>query len=166
MTEFTLTQEHQDLVERFGVLHDRLGFSPAPGRVVGLLLVSPRPALTFDEIRSALGLSKSSTSAALNLLLGIGSIEYETRPAEVDSMIQLSVPDDLEERLEEQKASAPAPPPVQEPEAPAEVSYSREDLQSMDLASLRDVAESLGVPNAHSIPYKTSLINKIVKLAV
>ena len=93
-------------------------------------------------------------------------IEYETRPAEVDSMIQLSVPDDLEERLEEQKASAPVPPPIQEPPAPAEVSYSREDLQSMDLASLRDVAESLGVPNAHSIPYKTSLINKIVKLAV
>jgi DNA-binding transcriptional regulator GbsR (MarR family) len=79
MTEFTLTERHNDLIERIGVLHDRLGFSPAPGRVLGLLLVSPRPALTFDEIREALGLSKSSTSAALNLLLGIDSVEYFTR---------------------------------------------------------------------------------------
>jgi len=78
LTELHLTQEQQDLIERIGVLHDRLGLSPAQGRIVGLLLVSPRPALTFDQIRGALGLSKSSTSAALNLLLGIGSVEYET----------------------------------------------------------------------------------------
>jgi predicted transcriptional regulator len=79
MTELTLTDQHLDLIERIGVLHDRLGISPAPGRVLGLLLVSPRPALTFDEIRHALGLSKSSTSAALTLLLSIGSVEYFTR---------------------------------------------------------------------------------------
>jgi DNA-binding transcriptional regulator GbsR (MarR family) len=80
--ELTLTEAEQDLIERIGVLHDELGHSPAPGRVVGLLLVSPRPSLTFDEIRNALGLSKSSTSAALNLLMRIGSVEYETRPGE------------------------------------------------------------------------------------
>jgi len=82
MTELTLTEEQQDLVERIGMLHDRLGFSPAQGRVVGLLLVSPQTSLSFDEIRSALGLSKSSTSAALNLLLSLGSVEYFTRPGE------------------------------------------------------------------------------------
>jgi hypothetical protein len=82
MSELTLTEAHRDLIERIGVLHDRIGFSPAPGRVVGLLLVSPEPALTFDEIRSTLGLSKSSTSAALNLLLAIGSVEYFTRLGE------------------------------------------------------------------------------------
>lgn len=82
MTGLSLTDEQADLVERIGVLHDRLGFSPAPARILGLLLVSPHPELTFDEIRQALGLSKSSTSAALNLLLSLGSVEYRTRPGE------------------------------------------------------------------------------------
>jgi hypothetical protein len=82
MTELMLTAAHKDLIERIGVLHDRLGFAPAPGRVVGLMLVSPKPALTFEEVRTALGLSKSSTSAALNFLMGIGSVEYFTRPGE------------------------------------------------------------------------------------
>lgn len=80
MAKLSLTKEQKDLVERIGVLHDRLGLSPATGRVVALLLVSPRPELTFDEIREALGLSKSSTSAAVNLLLNLGSVEYRTRP--------------------------------------------------------------------------------------
>ncbi len=78
----SLSTKQQDLIERFGVLHDHLGYSPATGRIVGLLLVAPQPALTFDEIRESLGLSKSSTSAGLNLLLRIGSVEYFTRPGE------------------------------------------------------------------------------------
>ena len=45
-------------------------------------MVSLEPELTFDEIRNALGLSKSSTSAAINLLLSLGSIEYRTRPGD------------------------------------------------------------------------------------
>ncbi len=82
MAELNLTEAHRALIERFGVLHEELGFSPAPGRVLGLLLASPRPELTFDEIRDALALSKSSISGAINLLLRIGSIEYRTRPGE------------------------------------------------------------------------------------
>lgn len=82
METLMLTDEETDLVERIGVLHDRLGMSPAPGRVLGLLLVCARAELTFEEIRGALGLSKSSTSAALNLLLSVGSVEYSTRPGE------------------------------------------------------------------------------------
>jgi hypothetical protein len=78
----TLSARQRDLIERFGVLHDQLGHSPATGRIIGLLLVSPRPSLTFDEIRETLGLSKSSTSAGLNLLLRLGSVMYVTRPGD------------------------------------------------------------------------------------
>lgn len=81
-SELVLTEEQQNLIERFGVLHDQLGHSPATGRIIGLLLVAPSPALTFDEIRDALGLSKSSTSAGLNLLLNLGSVTYTTRPGQ------------------------------------------------------------------------------------
>ena len=38
------------------------------GLLVGLLLVTREPELTFEQIRETLGLSKSSTSSALNLL--------------------------------------------------------------------------------------------------
>lgn len=82
MSESTLTDKQRDLIERIGVLHDRIGFPPATSRVLGLLLVTQEPELTFDQIRETLGLSKSSTSAALNLLLQVGSIEYLTRPGD------------------------------------------------------------------------------------
>lgn len=76
------TDKQRDLIERIGVLHDRIGFPPATSRVLGLLLVTREPELTFDQIRETLGLSKSSTSSALNLLLQVGSIEYLTRPGD------------------------------------------------------------------------------------
>jgi DNA-binding transcriptional regulator GbsR (MarR family) len=87
-SDLVLTEEQQDLIERFGILHDQLGHSPATGRIIGLLLVAPSPALTFDEIRDALGLSKSSTSAGLNLLLNIGSVTYTTRPWPATPVLQ------------------------------------------------------------------------------
>lgn len=77
-----LSTEQRDLVERIGVLHDQIGLRPAEGRIVGLLLVSPEPELTFDQIRATLGLSKSATSTALHHLQAIGSVEYCTRPGD------------------------------------------------------------------------------------
>jgi DNA-binding transcriptional regulator GbsR (MarR family) len=77
-----LTEEQRDLIERIGVLHDRMGIRPAAGRILGLLLVSPEPELTFDQIRRALDLSKSATSTALRYLQDVGSVEYRTRPGD------------------------------------------------------------------------------------
>ena len=82
MSEPTLNEKQRELIERIGVLHDRIGFPPATSRVLGLLLVTREPELTFDQIRETLALSKSSTSSALNLLLQVGSIEYLTRPGD------------------------------------------------------------------------------------
>ena len=82
MSEPALTDAQPALIERVGVVHDRFGLPPAAGRVLGLLLVCEQPELTFDQIRSELSLSKSSTSAALNLLLQVGTIEYGIRSGE------------------------------------------------------------------------------------
>ena len=82
MSEPHLSQPQRELIEKIGVVHDRFGLPPAASRVLGLLLVCERPELTFDQIRAALSLSKSSTSAALNLLLQVGTIEYGTHPGE------------------------------------------------------------------------------------
>ena len=77
-----LSARQRDLIERIGVLHDRFGMRPAEGRILGLLLVSSEPELTFDDIREELDLSKSATSTALNNLLTIGTVEYRTRPGD------------------------------------------------------------------------------------
>lgn len=74
-----LNEGQADLVERIGVLHDRMGMRPAAGRILGLLIVAPEGELTFDEIREALDLSKSATSTALKLLQEIGTVVYRTR---------------------------------------------------------------------------------------
>ena len=44
-----LTETQRDLVERIGVLHDRMGHRPAAGRITGLLLVAPEGELTFED---------------------------------------------------------------------------------------------------------------------
>lgn len=77
-----LTEDQSDLIERIGVLHDRMDLRPAAGRIIGLLLVTPEGELTFDEIREALQLSKSATSTALQYLQDMGSVVYRTHPGD------------------------------------------------------------------------------------
>lgn len=74
----TLSEEQRQLIEQIGIYHENNGFQPAVARVVGLLLVSNRPELSFDEISETLNISKSATSNALNMLLNTGHIEYTT----------------------------------------------------------------------------------------
>jgi DNA-binding transcriptional regulator GbsR (MarR family) len=77
-----LTEPQRDLVERIGVLHDQMGLRPAAGRVLGMLIVAEEGELTFDELRDELGLSKSATSTALQMLQDVGSVTYRTRPGD------------------------------------------------------------------------------------
>ena len=74
----TLRQQQLELIEEIGIYHENNGFQPAVARVLGLLLVSDKPELTFEEISDALSISKSATSNALNMLLNTGHIEYTT----------------------------------------------------------------------------------------
>jgi DNA-binding transcriptional regulator GbsR (MarR family) len=73
-----LSQQQRELIEEIGIYHENNGFQPAVARVVGLLLVSDKPELTFDEISETLNISKSATSNAINMLLNTGHIEYIT----------------------------------------------------------------------------------------
>ncbi|MBC5772694.1 MarR family transcriptional regulator [Pontibacter sp. KCTC 32443] len=74
----TLSDKQRELIEEIGIYHENNGFQPAVARVMGLLLVSDRPELTFDEISESLNISKSATSNALNMLLNTNHIEYTT----------------------------------------------------------------------------------------
>ncbi len=71
-----------ELLERYGVIQEQLGISPASARVNALLTVADQKELTFDEIRETLALSKSATSNAINSLLTINYIGYKTKLGE------------------------------------------------------------------------------------
>ncbi|ARS34524.1 GbsR/MarR family transcriptional regulator [Pontibacter actiniarum] len=73
-----LSEKQQELIERIGIFHERTGIQPVAGRIMGLLYVSDKPELSFDEIRETLGISKSATSNALNLLQQLNRLNYIT----------------------------------------------------------------------------------------
>ena len=73
-----LTERQKALVEKIGIFHEQSGMQPAAARVMGLLFVSNKRELTFDEITEILGISKSATSNAINLLLQTDMIDYTT----------------------------------------------------------------------------------------
>lgn len=79
-----IAKERDGLVEMFGVHFEKYwNFSPLSGRILGCLIVwNDAKGLTFDDLVSTLGASKSSVSTNLNLLLKIGKIEYYTFPGD------------------------------------------------------------------------------------
>ena len=77
--EIKLTDKQKELIEKFGVIQEGMGLTPASARVNALLTVSNEHELTFDEIRETLKLSKSATSNAINYLLQVENIGYITK---------------------------------------------------------------------------------------
>lgn len=73
-----LNEEQKRLIERLGVIHEKSGMTPASGRILALLTVSPIIELSFDQIRETLNLSKSATSNAINMLMNVEKVEYIT----------------------------------------------------------------------------------------
>ena len=79
MEKSLLSEEQKKMVEKFGVVLEQSGQSPAQARISGLLIIADKVELTFDEIMNALQLSKSATSNALNALLMMDQITYTTK---------------------------------------------------------------------------------------
>jgi len=81
-TKIKITEKQLQLIERLGVVFEKLGLSPAAARIESLLMVSDITELTFDEIREALNISKSAASNAINMLLSMDRLEYITKPGD------------------------------------------------------------------------------------
>ncbi len=76
-----LSEEKKQLIEEIGIgFSERMGVSPLAARIYGLLTLSSYDGLSFEEIRDALGASKSSTSINLNVLTQLKYVEYFTKP--------------------------------------------------------------------------------------
>lgn len=82
MSNVKLTQKQIELVERYGVMQEQFGMSPASARVNALLTVADNRELSFDDIKNTLSLSKSATSNAINNLLNLNYIGYKTKMGE------------------------------------------------------------------------------------
>ena len=55
-----LTQKQKELIERFGVIQEQMGLSPASARVNALLTISETSALSFDDIKDNLNLKENT----------------------------------------------------------------------------------------------------------
>ncbi|MCC9135048.1 GbsR/MarR family transcriptional regulator [Pontibacter silvestris] len=87
----TLTDKQKALIEKIGIFHEQSGMQPAAARVMGLLFVADKPALAFDEITDALGISKSATSNSINLLIQTDQIDYTTFPGDRKRYFRLKI---------------------------------------------------------------------------
>ncbi|EMR02312.1 GbsR/MarR family transcriptional regulator [Cesiribacter andamanensis] len=89
----TLTEPQQQLIEQIGVALECKGERPAAARIIGLLLVADRPALSFEEISDALQMSKSAISNALTFLQQARQLEYITHSGDRKRYFRLRVQD-------------------------------------------------------------------------
>jgi DNA-binding transcriptional regulator GbsR (MarR family) len=77
-----LNASQSELLERIGVFFEQQGHQPAVSRIMGLLLLSEPPQLSFEEIQQQLKISKSAVSTALNLLITMELVDYVTHSGE------------------------------------------------------------------------------------
>lgn len=77
-----LRENQKQLIEKIGVHLESEGLSPAAARIMALLVVADEVEITFEDIYPSLGISKSTASSAINMLLTIGRIEYITKPGD------------------------------------------------------------------------------------
>ncbi len=77
-----LSAAQKDLIEKLGITYENTGMSAVSARILALLLVADDPDLSFDQLRSTLGISKSATSNSLTLLINTGKIEQVTKLGE------------------------------------------------------------------------------------
>ncbi|POY37889.1 hypothetical protein C3K47_04995 [Solitalea longa] len=82
MNSDNLTDEQKAVIEKVGVMYQKTGLSPAAARILSLLMVVDEAELTFEEICSALHLSKSAVSTAINSLLLMERIDFHTKPGD------------------------------------------------------------------------------------
>lgn len=103
MSTFKLTKPQLELIEKLGVVYEKGGMQPAVSRILALLTVSDKVELTFDEIQQTLGISKSSASVAINLLLTANRLEYITKAGDRKRYFRFKVTDwreDMKAKME------------------------------------------------------------------
>ncbi|WP_298420465.1 hypothetical protein [uncultured Kordia sp.] len=66
----------KEITDSFGELLSNDNYPPIAGRILGLFYTSDQKYFTFEEIKTALNISKSATSKALSFLNQINEVAY------------------------------------------------------------------------------------------
>jgi DNA-binding transcriptional regulator GbsR (MarR family) len=102
-------EQQKELVETLGRSFEKDGFQPIAGRIIGLLIVSDKEELTFDEIVEELQISKGSASTVIKMLELRNAMEYVTRPGDrkryfrIKKMDRFNLIDEYSAKLSETK---------------------------------------------------------------
>ncbi|TVR89274.1 MAG: MarR family transcriptional regulator [Saprospirales bacterium] len=70
-----MEEKRMTYIQEVGLFFDRLGLTRTAGMVLGYLMSDNRQAVSFQEIRSALEISKGATSQNLNWLMELQMVE-------------------------------------------------------------------------------------------
>ena len=90
-----------ETVEEMGILLEKMGYAPVPGRLLSYLLVADPPYRDFYDILAFLNASKSTVSNTLNLLMNQGVVKYLTFNGDRKRYFQVN-PDGLYRIIKEQ----------------------------------------------------------------
>lgn len=91
-------------VEEVALFWEGFGMPRIAGRIIGLLLVCDPPHRSAAELEEELGVSKSSVSTMIRLLLASGTLERVALPGDRATYYALA-PDSLERKFEGRLAS-------------------------------------------------------------
>ncbi len=70
-----LEEDEQRMLDELASQFEQLGLSPIAGRILGWLLIAPRPAQSSGEIADAIDVSRGSVSTQTQVLEGRGMVE-------------------------------------------------------------------------------------------
>ena len=81
--------EQERWIEEMSLYFERLGLAKSIGRILGLLMLSPRP-VTLDELTKGLGISKASASLGTRFGEHAGFIQRVSQAGERKTFYRLS----------------------------------------------------------------------------
>jgi hypothetical protein len=100
-----------------------------------------------------------------DFIVGEGVLEFEDLPRDAISMVKLAVPEDIDERLEDDSGSVTTDPQDNEVvetngQDTSSSAYTREQLEAMDVPTLRNIAAEVGAEPAR---WAKTNVNRILE---
>lgn len=72
-------EQHREKIEQYGVVLEKMGFTPVAARVFVYLLLCPGFHATFDELVNYFKVSKSAVSNAMKMLVNTKIVDTKTK---------------------------------------------------------------------------------------
>lgn len=141
-----------------GLRQDLINLALGVRGLVGLIeVMMDRQKLVQDYFDPHAEIPQVSEAVKKDLMALVHIVPIDQAPAEK-----------VEAKEPEKPGTEIAPPPKQEPAAPAQhetVEITKEALEAMELPALRELAKKIGVPDCEKAAFKTVLILRILKHA-